>query len=159
METLCGKSMLGSLCLSILLIACLSFDVGSTNSSEEEMKQCASDVNCPSSAPFCHEHLCRVCWDDALEGREGCDLAHEYCDMDRDRCVPFTDYTYRSGYGCHAPAVHSIENFSTLRESVNFCNAHSSCNCVEFRHIDLEYSTYTVDKQSGKLNCDSWLKL
>jgi len=42
MKTICGKSMLGSLYLSILLISCLSFDVGSAgtlrNSSEEEVE-------------------------------------------------------------------------------------------------------------------------
>ena len=36
METMCGKSMLGSLYLSILLISCISFDFGSANSSGEE---------------------------------------------------------------------------------------------------------------------------
>jgi len=42
METICGKSMLGSLYLSILLISCLSIDFGSAgtlrNSSEEEIE-------------------------------------------------------------------------------------------------------------------------
>jgi len=38
METMCGKSMLGPLYLSILLISCLSFDFGSANSSGEEIE-------------------------------------------------------------------------------------------------------------------------
>jgi len=38
MGTICGKSMLGSLCLSILLITCLSFDFGSANSSAEAIE-------------------------------------------------------------------------------------------------------------------------
>ena len=35
---MCGKSMLGSLYLSILLISCISFDFGSANSSGEEIE-------------------------------------------------------------------------------------------------------------------------
>jgi len=38
MEKMCGKSMRGSLYLSILLISCLSFDFGFANSSEEEFE-------------------------------------------------------------------------------------------------------------------------
>jgi len=40
---MCGKSMLGSLYLSILLISCISFDFGSANSSGEEIEV----YNCP----------------------------------------------------------------------------------------------------------------
>jgi len=36
---MCGKSMLGSLYLSILLISCISFDFGSANSSGEEIEE------------------------------------------------------------------------------------------------------------------------
>ena len=42
-------------------------------------------------------NFCLVCWDDRnldntgkFRFGDGCDKAHEYCDMDKDRCVPFT---------------------------------------------------------------------
>jgi len=47
---MCGKSMLGSLYLSILLMSCLSFDFGSANSSEEEIEECTSNSDCLSAA-------------------------------------------------------------------------------------------------------------
>jgi len=47
---MCGKSMLGSLYLSILLMSCLSFDFGSANSSEEEIEECTTNSDCLSAA-------------------------------------------------------------------------------------------------------------
>merc|ERR1719347_1587964 len=58
---MCGKSMLGSLYLSILLISCLSFDFGSANSSKEEIEgECVRNSDCSSDACDTKTNRCYV---------------------------------------------------------------------------------------------------
>jgi len=81
------------------------------------------------------------------------------CQIRKNNCED-SDYKYKGDYCCPPADSKSLKNFSTLREAQNYCDAHSNCNCVEFKHSDSVYRTYEkVDKQGSNSNYDSWFKL
>ena len=59
-------------------------------------------------------NFCLVCWDDRSEGREGCDFAHEYCDMEEDRCVPFTGKIFQT----HSKSLNLITEAILLMSNI-----------------------------------------
>ena len=113
-----------------------------------------SDSDCPSSSPYCHDHLCRVCWD-GYGGREGCDIADEYCDIEEDRCVPFTGYTFKENYACNSgyDAAHY-----TLDEALDNCNSNVGCKCIDYSKGRSIYYTYTASFKIDALDWDAWVK-
>merc|ERR1712126_795204 len=80
------------------------------------------------------------------------------CQVRKNNCED-SDYKYKSDYNCPYSDSKSLKNFSTLREAQNYCDAHSNCKCVEFKHTDSIYRTYTVNSQGASSVYDSWLKL
>merc|ERR1712136_418518 len=94
-------------------------------------------------------------------GKENCaglPKERKSCQVRKNNCED-SDYKYKSDNSCPLADRKSPKDFSTLREAQNYCNAHSNCNCVEFKHSDSIYRTYTVDKQDSNSYYDSWLKL
>merc|ERR1712002_1339295 len=81
------------------------------------------------------------------------------CQVRKNNCED-SDYKYKSDCYCPPSLSKSLKNFTTLREAQNYCDAHSNCDCFEFRHSNSMYYTYEkVTKQSCGVPYDSWLKL
>jgi len=104
METFCGKSILGSLCLSILLIACLSFDVGSAgtlrNSSVEE------------TAGFIHKenYFCK-CPDVGIYGFNLDEVLNKCIDNPQCECVNHNKEDRLRYWGCGSSRVMQNSEF------------------------------------------------
>jgi len=92
-----------------------------------------------------------VCWDNPYNEsmiNSGCDDAHEYCDMKEDRCVTFTGYQHQRHKDCPSTEQDSLAYHSTLSESIQYCNSHSNCHCIDISTADPKfYRSTTLDPE------------
>jgi len=160
---MCGKSMLGSLYLSILLTSCLLFDFGSANSSEEEIEgkslllkeaSIREVDNLEKQWEQTQESQSKVAEDerDAEPGEcvRNSDCSSDACDTETNRC-----YVYHSNYVCDI-STH-IGYYDTLDDAIDACNGDDQCGCVDYWQAN-NYQTNvgTAIKSSGSVN--AWVK-
>ena len=70
-------------------------------------------------------------------------------------------YQFKSDHTCDSTS--RLEYHSTLSEAMDYCNAHSNCNCIDFLKTDqgesYTYQTLAVTSHHPHTDYDSWVKV